>query len=387
MTAFLKIVYRSLAQLASRPLYWFGMLLLPCLLIFFLTDEMQEGLPENAPAGIVDKDHSQLSRQVTRTLDGMQLVKLTQEANSFTEALEDVKSGRTYGFFLIPENYQADLLAGRSPVVTFYTNMTYFVPGTLLYKNFKVTAVYTKAGTISNVIQSATGTSQEQITPLINPVNIISRPLGNPWLNYSYYLCNGFVPAVLELMIFLLTAYTICEEIKRGTSIEWMRMAGGSVIKAVFGKLLPQTIIWCVLALAMESWLFGWNAFPMNGSWLWMTVSTLLFVFACQGFALFVCCIMPNLRMSLSICALTGLLAFSLAAFSFPVQSMYGAVGIFSWILPVRYYYLIYIDQALDGIALYYSRFYFVAYFAFILAPLTMIWHLKRHLLKPVYLP
>lgn len=387
MAPFLKLIYRSAVQLASRPLYWFAMIIMPAFLIYFLTDEMRDGLPQRAPAGIVDKDQSQLSRRVHRTLGSMQLVDIVAGYNSFDQAMEDVKSGKTYGFFFIPENYQSDLLAGRAPVITFYTNMTYYVPGTLLFKNFKTAAVYTKAGTISNVVRDATGVSQEQITSIINPVNVIARPTGNPWLNYNYYLSNGFVPAALELMIFLLTAYTICGEIKRGTSVEWMQLAGGSVIKAVTGKLLPQTVVWCAMAMAMESWLYGWNAFPMHGSWLWLTVSTLLFVLACQGFALFICCILPNLRFSLSVCALTGVLAFSLAAFSFPVESMYGAVGIFSWILPVRYYYLIYINEALDGVALYYSRFYFVAYFAFIVAPLTMIWRLKKHLLKPIYIP
>lgn len=387
MKSFLQIVKRSYAQIATRPLFWFALVVCPVLYIFFLTNEMESGLPLNAPAGIVDKDHSQLSRQVTRTLNGMQLVELTQEANSFTEALEDVKRGRTFGFFMIPENYQADLLAGRAPEITFYTNMTYFVPGTLLYKNFKTTAVYTKAGTIMSIAQNATGATQQELTPLLNPINVITRPIGNPWLNYTYYLCSGFVPGVLELMILLLTAYTICEEIKRGTSVEWMRMAGGSVIKAVTGKLLPQTIMWWVIALAALSWMVGWNHFPMNGSLGWLIVSALLFVLACQGFALFICCILPNLRLAVSLCALTGILAFSLAAFSFPVPSMYGAVGIFSWILPVRYYYLIYALTALDGLPLYFSRFYFAAYFAFILAPFTMLWKLRKHLLKPVYLP
>lgn len=387
MTDFLKIVKRSLVQLATRPLYLYCMILLPVFMIFFLVDMMAPGLPENAPAGIIDMDNTNMSRQVARTLNSMQLVDLTEQENSYQEALEDVKEGKTFGFFLIPENYQQDLLAGRSPVISFYSNMTYFVPGTLLYKNFKTTAVYTKAGTISNMLQQSTGTTQNQITPLINPINVVPRPIGNPWLNYSYYLCNGFVPGVLELMIFLLTVYTVLHEIKDGTSRQWLEMAHGSILKALVGKLLPQTIIWCIMALAMESWLFAWNEFPMNGSWLWLTLGNLLFVLASQGFGLFVCAIMPNLRMALSICALCGILAFSLAAFSFPVPSMYGAVGIFSYILPVRYYYLIYINQALDGAPLFYARFYFIALIAFTLIPLPFLPHLKKHLLKPVYLP
>ena len=40
---------------------------------------------------------------------------------------------------------------------------------------------------------------------------------------------------------------------------------------------------------------------------------------------------------------------------------MYGGIAIFSYIVPIRYYFLIYIDQALNGIPIYYSRFYYVA--------------------------
>lgn len=384
---FFAIVTYSLRRLASRPLFWYGMFVLPLLLGWFLTSMMSFGLPENTPTAIVDKDHTSLSRQVTQNLDGMQLVKITQACNSYSEAMDKMRQGEIFGFFMIPENYEADLLAGRAPVISFYTNMTYFVPGTLAYKNFKTTAVYTKAGVVMNVIQTGTGATANQIAPMLNPVNIEGHPLNNPWLNYSYYLCNSFVPGVLQLMIMLMTAYTLGEEIKRRTSVRLMDMAGGSVLKALTAKLLPQTVIWMAMAMLMEGWLFGYNRFPMNGSLLWMSLNTLLLVLASQGFAIFVFCALPTLRMSVSTCALAGILTFSIAAFSFPVESMYGAVGIFSWILPVRYYFMIYIDQALNGIDIYYSRWYFIAYFAFILAPLPLLWRLKKAWLKPVYLP
>ena len=137
----------------------------------------------------------------------------------------------------------------------------------------------------------------------------------------------------------------------------------------------------------MESWLFKYNAYPMNGSWLWITLSEVMFVVATQGFALFIFCLLPNLRLSLSICALTGILSFSIAAFSFPYESMYPAIGILSWILPVRYNFLIYIDQALNGIDIYYSRVWFVAYIVFMLLPLPLLPRLRRCMARPVYVP
>lgn len=387
MRAFLHISLCSLRQLASRPLYWYSMIILPLALMFFLTTEMDDGIPQGAPVGIVDHDHTSLSRQVTRNLSSMQLIKVTEASESYSAAMADVRAGRTFGFFFIPENYEADMLAGRSPVISFYANMTYFVPGTLTYKNFLTVSLYTKAGVMSEIIKQATGATQAEISPMLSPVTIQARGINNPYMNYAYYLGNSFVPAAFQLMIMLLTCYVICEEIKRGTSVQLMREAGGSILKAVTAKLLPLTLLWMVLVMFMEAWLFCYMEYPMHGSWGWMVLNGLLLVLASEGFALLICCLLPSLRLSLSIAALLGILTFSLAAFSFPEESMYPAVGILSYILPVRYYFLIYINEALNGIPVYYSRIWFAAYLAFIYAPLLMLWRLKRNYLHPIYVP
>lgn len=386
MNSFRSIFVRSVQQLVRRPIYWFGFFGLPLFIFLLMASLMETGLPTKAPGAIVDRDGTALSRQISQNLAGMQMLDVADTYNSYTEALEAVREGRIYGFFLIPENFQADLLSGRSPVINFYTNMTYFVPASLLFKTFKSTAVYTKAGVALSVIESV-GLDSPNLPALLQPVNIQTRPLGNPSLNYAVYLNNSFLPCVLQLMIMLMTCFSLGEEIKRGTSTRLMQMAHGSVFRAVTAKLLPQTLCWMVIALFLESWLFGWNHYPMNGSWFWLTLSELMFVLACQGFALFVFSVLPNLRLSLSVCALTGILSFSIAAFSFPVQSMYGGIAIFSWIMPIRYNFLIYIDQALNGIDIYYSRIWFVAYIVFMLLPFTMMWKLRRSLLRPVYTP
>lgn len=380
------IFIRSVLQLVRRPLYWVAFFILPLFCFFFLSNLMENGLPTKVPAAMVDKDGSSLSRSITQELGGMQLVDLVDNCNSFTEARHKMQEGKIFGYFLIPENFQEDLLAGRKPVITFYTNMTYFVPGSLLFKTFKTTALYTKAGIAMNVLESV-GATANQITPLMLPVNIEARAIHNPGLNYAIYLCNSFIPCVLQLMILLVTCFSLGQEIKYGTSAKLLRMADGSIFKALVGKLLPQTIIWIVVALFMESWLFKINGYPVHGSWFWLTVSEIMFVLACQGFGIFLFGALPSLRLSLSASALLGILSFSIAAFSYPVESMYPAVGIFSWIVPIRYNFLIYIDQALNGIHLYYSRIWFVAYIIFMLLPFTLLWRIKKEMAKPVYAP
>lgn len=380
-----KLIWESTVKIASKPIYWVGMFALPLFIFLLITSIMEEGLPEKVPAGIVDHDGTSLSRQITQSLGGMQLVDLVETPTSYTEARHRMQEGKIYGFFMIPENFQADLLSGKSPEITFYTNMTYFVPGSLLFKTFKATAVLAKAGVAVRVMDDI-GVADAPKS-LLQPMNIQSRGIGNPWLNYGIYLSNSFVPGVLQLMVMLMTCYALGEAIKYKTSPRLLSLGGGSAYKTIFGMLLPQTVIWIVIALFMEVWLFKFNHYPMNGSWWWMTLSQVMFVLASQGLALFFFSIVPNLRLSLSICALLGILSFSLACFSFPYESMYPAMGIFSWILPTRYNFLIYIDQALNGRDIFYSRVWFVAYIIFMVLPIFTVWKLKKDFARPVYTP
>lgn len=377
---------RSAVQIVRRPLMWVGFIILPLFMMLFITSILEKGLPTKIPAAIVDKDGTSLSREITQTLAGMQMVDVRSMPDSYAEARSSMQKGEIYGYFLIPENFQSDLLSGRKPVITFYTNMTYFVPGSLLFKTFKTAAVYTKAGVAVTVVQ-AVGETAEAVSPILQPVNIQARPIGNPLLNYGIYLSNSFIPAVLELMIMLMTVFSLGQELKYHTSVRLMRMADGSVVRALFAKLLPQTLIWMVMIIFMTAWLYRFNHYPMQGSWFWIMVSEMLFVLAAQAFAVFVFGVIPNLRFSLSICALTGILAFSIAAFSFPEQSMYGGLSIFSWLMPVRYNFLIYSDIALNGRDLFYSRVWFAAYIVYLMLPFTVLRRIRKAWLNPVYIP
>lgn len=380
------VIKREVRLLTSRPIYLVGMTLVPLVMALFFVSLLGEGLPEKVPAAVVDLDHSQMSRQLVRSLNAMELVDITQHENSYNEAIAAVQRGEVFGFFVIPEDFERDAVGGRAPTLTFYSNLTFYVPGTLVFKGFKTMAV-TTSGRIVQTDLLSKGAPSELAETILQPMTIQTHPLNNPWLNYSYYLSTSFLPGLLELMIFLMTVYAIAHELKTGTSAQWLRTADGDIWTALIGKLAPQTLVFTVIGFGMNALMFGWKHFPMNGSMGNLLLGMFLFVIACQSFAVFVCSVIPNLRLALSICSLSGILAFSIAAFSFPVQSMYGGIAIFAYLLPVRWYFLIYIDQALNGIPLYFSRIYYIALLVFpilaaIAAPL-----LRRAARKPVYVP
>lgn len=385
-TGFLNVVRRELRRLTARPIYLVGMVVVPVVMAFFFVGMLNPGLPLKVPAGVVDLDHSQMSRRLTRSLDAMELIDVVEAPMDYHAAMEAVQEGKILGFFMIPENFERDAVSGRGPQLTYYFNLSIYVPGSLMFKGFKTMGVTAAGGLVQTNLVSK-GAPEALAGVVLQPLTVNSHPLNNPWLNYSYYLSPSFLYGVLELMIFIMTAFSITQEIKTGSSVEWLQTARDRTATALLGKLFPQTVIFTILGWGMNSLLYHWNHFPMNGDELWMAVGMLLFVVACQSFSVIICAILPNPRLALSVCSLTGILAFSLAAFSFPVQAMYGAVAVFAYILPVRWYFLIYADIALDGWAVYYSRLYFVALLVFpilatLLAPL-----MKRALRKPVYVP
>lgn len=378
-------IRRELHRYGSRRVYIWAMLLVPLAIGFFFISLMDKGLPLKVPTAIVDLDNTSMSRTLTQSLGSTELIDLTEHLASYHEAVERVQSGEIFGFFLIPENFEADALAGRTPTLSYYSNMTYFVPGTLAFKGFKTMAVLTSGEVVETSLTSV-GMTDATAGTILQPIVIDTNPLGNPWTNYNIYLSNSFIPGALELMIFLVTCFSICEELKRHTSIQWLEKARGSIGVALLGKLLPATVIFTILGFFLETLLYGYCHFPCAhfGN---MLLAMFLFVIACQSFAVIVCAILPNLRLALSICSLVGILAFSIAGFSFPVEKMYGAIGIFSYILPVRWFFLIYSDQALNGVDIFYSRFYYIALLTFPIVATLLAFRIKKRALNPVYVP
>lgn len=373
-------------ELGTRRLYMVIMIFVPVLSALFFLSLLDSGLPTRVPTAVVDLDHSPMSRAMTRNLNTQQLVHITESCESYDKALDAVREGRVFGFYVIPSNFQRDALSGRTPTIDYYANMTYFVPGTFTYKGFKTVAVSTAAGLVKDMAES-NGLTPRVVNAVVQPISVDIHGISNPWTNYSLYLTPSFLSALFSLMIVLTTIMSVTYQIKYGTSRLWLRKAGGSIITAVSGMLLPQTVIFVIVGFCLLSLMYGYCGFPLACPLWVMLLAMSLLVVASQAFGLFWSCVLPNPRLAMSAGALISILAFSFAGFSFPVQNMYGAISIFSYIAPVRHYFLIHMHEALNGNPIYYARMEFVALMLFPFVAGLMLWRLKKACLNPVYEP
>ena len=380
------ISLRECRILKMNHIYGFCMLVFPILVMFFFTSLMREGQPIDLPVGIVDLDNTSTTRALVRNLDAFQNSEVVARYPSVSEARQAIQQNQIYGFLYLPKGTTEKLLAQRQPKISFYYSLASITSGSLLFKDMKTVSTLGSAA-VGQATMRARGFTDKQIQTLLQPIRIDLHQVANPWTNYNVYLTTMIVPGILMLFMFLITAYSIGAELKFGSSREWLAMADDNIFVALLGKLLPQTVIWLLIVFLYDYYVFGILRFPHPGGAPMIVLLSVLQVIASQGFGVFAFGLMPSLRMSMSICALWGMLSFSMSGSAFPVMAMDSPVQALSWLFPLRHYFMIYQTCVFNGFPLLESWFHFAALTAFTLLPWLVVSKIKNAMLTYVYIP
>lgn len=386
MPIILKIARRELRRMASKPIYWFCMIAAPLFCFVFFTSLMAEGLPTDMPLGLVDNDNTTTSRSLARNLDAFEMTSIKEQYANVTEAREAVQRGDIYGFYYIPKGTTRKAKRQELPVVSFYTNYSYLVAGSLLYRDMR-TMSELASGAASRTVLYAKGATERQAMAFLQPIVIDSHAISNPWLNYNVYLSNVILPGLLMLFIFMVTVFSIGTEVKYNTVHDWLIMARGSMFHALAGKLLPQTLIFFLIGIAFAIGLYGVLHFPCHCGLPTMLLVMFLGIIGAQGLGVFMFAMLPTLRMSLSFASLWGVISFSICGMSYPVMAMHPTLQGLSLLFPLRHYFLLYVNCALDGYPLMNAAPYVVGLLLFAMLPLLLLRRLKKMLLVVPYIP
>lgn len=358
----------------QRPLLLFCLVAAPIISAVFFTTLMWEGLPTDLPVAIVDEDDTQTTRSFINTIDALQQTQLVAHCSSFGEAREMLQRGEIYGIFYIPEGLTEDAIAQRQPAISFYTNDCYFIPASLVMKDLRM-ASELLGMSITRASLSGRGVSDAQIMGVLQPIVIDKHPLGNPTLNYSVYLCNIILPGLLFILAMLTTSYVLGDVWKRGKQKLIYEMAGGAETTAIAGKVLPISLVYSLFICIYDIYLYYFLEFPCHCHIASMALWGILGVLASQAIAILVSGIlMGQMRMAMSVCSLWGIMGISLSGFTFPVSAMHPFLQSFCNLFPLRHYYLIYVNQALNGYDIAYVWPHCLALLIFILVPFVVMW-------------
>ena len=365
---------RELKMYSHRPLFLFCMIIAPLFCLIFLTSLMDAGLPTKMPAAMVDEDDTHITHTITRILGSMEGVKIIRHYPTFGEAREAMQRGEIYAFFYLPKKTTEKALANRQPRISFYTNECYYVPGNLLMRDMRYASELTGLALTRESLY-AHGMNPRQAMGVIQPIKIETHPLNNPYLDYAVYLNNMLIPGIFILLVMLSAAYTIGLEWKRNTQLVLYRISGNSPLTALMGKLLPQTLVFWLIYILYAVYFYRYLQYPCNSGIMAMIGVGMLTVLGGQ------------MRLSMCLCSLWGILSFSLAGFTYPVTAMAPILQKLSVLFPLRHYYLLYVNQALNGYSITYAWHSVLALAIFALLPLITLHHYRSLFTKVKYIP
>lgn len=339
---------------------------------------------ENIPIGIVDQDNTATSRTIVRNLSAVPTFKVTRHFVNEAAAREAVQRKEIYGYLSIPPRFEQDAITGKDATLSYYYHYALLSVGGELMAAFETSLAPVALSPIA-MQAVALGVSEQQIETFLLPVQASDHPIYNPSLDYSVYLSQPFFFVLFQVLILLVTVYSVGSEIKFRTGDNWLETAGGNMVTAIAGKLLPYTVIFSLIALLGNYVMFGMLHIPFHGSWLLMNAMTVLFVIATQALALFIFSLFPAVALIISIVSMVGSLGATLSGVTFPVPNMYPLVRDASYLFPVRHFTEITQTMLYSGGDFVYLWPSAVILCVFPLLALAMIPHLKRAIISHKY--
>jgi ABC-2 type transport system permease protein len=342
------VTARELRYLGQQPwdlalLLWFPVGTLVLLLWMF-----SSGIPTGLPIAVVDQDHSSGSRELIRRMGSMRGLAVTAQPPSLEAARSAVRSGAVYGIVHIPAHWERDRLRNTPQPVVLYDNAQFSLVAGIIGGD--VRAAVTSVAVERLVASEARfGGGLAQAAMRLNGVQADLRTLFNPSLSYEAYFAGMLLPVALHLFCVIAAVSALGREFRDRTADAWLQSAGGSLWRALIGKLAPLGLIYLLLSVGLVVTFAGWRGWPPAGSLLlWMVAITVLMI-ASIAIAVMLVGLTINLRRALSLTGFYVATGLAFSGFSYPRAAMGEASQWWGGLLPYTHYLPVQQGQWLGG--------------------------------------
>lgn len=338
---------REARRLAASPWDLAMVTWVPLLGVLVLWWIFSAGLPRHLAVGVVDEDHSSLSRQLVRMLDAMPGVQITQHYANAAEAERALRAVEVYAVVAVPRDFARTVKQGRAAQVTLLHNAQMGTHSGLLQRDVRA-AVGTLSAGIEMAARNKRGESAQAVRVSMEPIHTQMVALFNVATNYEQFLGAALIPALLHILAMTAGAWTVGRELRDRTLGDWLG-AGGSAAGALLGKLAwpwATLTLTGLLALVDITWGRGWHP-PGNLWWVAGALALLMAVSVTAGAAL--AAVTRSLRTALSGAGFFAAPAFAFSGVAFPLSGMPASARAWAEAMPFTHYIRLQIEQLQMG--------------------------------------
>ncbi|HPW84756.1 MAG TPA: ABC transporter permease [Rhodoferax sp.] len=341
---------REVALLRSRPwdlamITWVPAL--ACLLLWWI---FSAGLPTRLPIGLVDDDHSALSRQLTRFLDATPGLAVAVRYANAAEAERGLRSAEVYAVVRIPGDFTRTVKQGRAAQVTLLHNAQLGTHSGLIQRDVR-TVVGTLSAGIEMAARNKRGEPAQTVRVSMEPVRTGMVTLFNASLDYEQFLAAALLPALLHILAMTAGAWSVGRELRDRTVAQWLgaHPTFRQVLGAVAGKLWWSWLglgLVGTAALVGITWGRGWHP---AGSVAWTCLALWVFLALSIAMGALAASATRSLRTALSATGFITAPAFAFGGVGFPILAMPWGAQLWARALPFTHYIRVQMEQLQMG--------------------------------------
>ncbi|MDO7138223.1 ABC transporter permease [Algibacter lectus] len=338
MKTILQIIIREFIRLKKRHTAWVLLFVIPIGVFFYLGAIYEEGAIKNVSIAVLDLDHTDLSRKVISNVEASPKLNIIQFLNS-NDNIDDIfiNHPEIKGFYVIPKNFQKNILNGKQEKLLVYTNSSNIIYGNLIYKE-AATFINTMSSGINLQTFKLNGIPHEKAIKMVMPIRVITKPLYNAYYNYLYYLVPGLTTVLLQMIVFLLAARSINSEYSNETYNALLNLANGSVFKIILGKLIAYTLLGLIVAIFIFSVVHPLLGIPSSESTLPFLWVVLAFVMANAMLGIMISTIFKNEAIAMDVSFVYNSPAFVFSGFTFPIMAMPAFNAWYAQLIPYTHF-------------------------------------------------
>ena len=301
---------------------------------------------KDIPTVVCDQDRTAASRDlVSRFLNSGYFalagtVEVPGEIDLFME------KGEASVAIVVPRGFANDLAAGTAATVGVIVDGSESQSATIGVSTVSMIVSQYAQGLVSGILDRlrALGVRPVRVKPEV-------RVWYNPELRSRNFMVPGVLGLVLMVMTMMLTSMAIVREKEMGT-MEQLVVTPIRPFELLAGKLLPFLIIGVVDVALIMSLIHFLFRVPMRGSVLLLFGLSLVFMLTTLGLGLFISTISNNQQQAMMTAVFFMMPMIMFSGFAFPIENMPKVVQALTYIVPLRYYFVIVRGIYLKGVGL-----------------------------------
>lgn len=341
----------SQRQILRRDKWLFSCLTwVPILLAVTMWGVFSAGIARDLPIGVVDLQHSQLSRKMIQSLDASSTLSVDYHYTRATEAKNAMIEGDIYAYAVIPPQFDQDILLHRQPQLSVFFNSQYILVAKLINS-----AVAQSQGYFDAQLEAMGNLAKGNTTTLAAvgqavPISTQITALFNRNTNYAQFLVTAIVPAIWQICVVVSTILILAAHFRiygnGNNSFAFLGDRPFTRLSKILGQYIPLFMAQGALFLIWFYVLLDW---PMEGSYLVMLLAQFVTTIACiiMGALFFFLSMDPARAMSFA-GAFTAP-SFAFMGITFPVSDMNALAHAWRGLLPITHYIEVQVDQANYG--------------------------------------